>query len=48
MKKRSGSTPGVEPARRAAWGAERSFEVVFKLLIWSLDFLFLLYQDKRK
>jgi hypothetical protein len=46
--KQSGSAPQVEPVRRTARGAERRFEVVFEFLIFRLDFLFLLYQDKRK
>jgi hypothetical protein len=38
----------VEEERRAARIAERNTEVVFRIRICRLDFLFLLYQDKRK
>jgi hypothetical protein len=48
MKKQSGSSPQVEDEGRTARAAERRFKVVFKLLIFRLDLLFLLYQDKRK
>jgi hypothetical protein len=47
-KKRSGSSPRVGAESQTAQAAERSFEVVFKFLIFRLDLLFLLYQDKRK
>jgi hypothetical protein len=48
MKKQSGSSPQVEDEGRTARAAERRFKVVFKLLIFRLDLLFLLYQGKRK
>ena len=48
MKKRSGSSPRVEPERRTARAAEQSFEVVFEFIIFRLDLLFLLHQGKRK
>jgi hypothetical protein len=49
MKKRSGSSPRVEPERRTARTAEQSFEVVFEFLIFRLDFFVsFLIKQKRK
>jgi hypothetical protein len=49
MKKRSGSSPRVEPERRTARAAEQSFEVVFEFLIFRLDFFVsFLIKQKRK